>query len=30
VANFLLNEKRKAVTDIESRHGVPILIVANE
>jgi ribonuclease E len=30
VANFLLNEKRKAVADIESRHGVPILIVANE
>ena len=30
VANFLLNEKRKAVADIESRHGVPLLIVANE
>ena len=30
VANFLLNEKRKAVAEIEARHAVPILILSNE
>jgi len=30
VANFLLNEKRKALSQIESRHSVPVLILANE
>jgi ribonuclease E len=30
VANFLLNEKRKAVAEIEHRHSVPIIIVADE
>jgi ribonuclease E len=30
VANFLLNEKRKALGDIETRHGVPIVILSNE
>jgi ribonuclease E len=30
VANFLLNEKRKALSDIEARHDVPIVILANE
>jgi ribonuclease E len=30
VSNFLLNEKRKTLADIESRHTVPIFIVANE
>lgn len=30
VANFLHNEKRKAVSDIESRHNVPIVLLANE
>ena len=30
VANFLLNEKRKAVAEIEQRHEVPIIIVADE
>ena len=30
VANFLLNEKRKAVAEIEHRHNAPILVVANE
>ena len=30
VANFLLNEKRKTLADIESRHEVPIVILSNE
>jgi ribonuclease E len=30
VANFLLNEKRKALTEIEARHSLPILILSNE
>src|SRR5210317_1399270 len=30
VANFLLNEKRKALADIEARHAVPIFILSNE
>ncbi|NNL04842.1 MAG: Rne/Rng family ribonuclease [Xanthomonadales bacterium] len=30
VANFLLNEKRTAVAEIEHRHNAPILVVANE
>jgi ribonuclease E len=30
VANFLLNEKRKALHEIESRHEVPVLVLANE
>ncbi len=30
VANFLLNEKRKGITGIESRHNVPIVLLANE
>jgi len=30
VANFLLNEKRKALSEIERRHSVPIMVVANE
>jgi len=30
VANFLLNEKRKTLADIESRQSVPIVILANE
>ncbi len=30
VANFLLNEKRKALNDIETRHDVPVLVLANE
>ena len=30
VANFLLNEKRKNLADIESRQSVPIVILANE
>jgi ribonuclease E len=30
VANFLLNEKRKALSDIETRHGVPIILLSNE
>ena len=30
VANFLLNEKRKALAEIETRHAVPILILSNE
>jgi ribonuclease E len=30
VANFLLNEKRKGLSEIEARHDVPILILANE
>jgi len=30
VANFLLNEKRKSVSEIEMRHEVPIIIVADD
>jgi len=30
VANFLLNEKRKGISSIESRHEVPIVLLANE
>jgi ribonuclease E len=30
VANFLLNEKRKAVAEIEQRHQAPIIIVADD
>jgi len=30
VANFLLNEKRKSLADIETRHSVPIVILSNE
>ena len=30
VANFLLNEKRKNLAEIEARHRLPILILSNE
>ncbi len=30
VANFILNEKRKNLADIESRQSVPLVILANE
>ena len=30
IANFLLNEKRNALREIEARHGAPIVIVADE
>src|SRR5512146_2306057 len=30
VANFLLNEKRKSIVEIEQRHEVPVIIVADE
>ena len=30
VGNFLLNEKRTALADIEKRHDVPIVILSNE
>jgi ribonuclease E len=30
VANFLLNEKRTALTEIERRHSLPVLVLANE
>ena len=30
IANFLLNEKRNAMAEIERRHGAPIVIVADE
>ena len=30
VANFLLNEKRKSVAEIELRHDVPIIVVADD
>lgn len=30
VANFLLNEKRKALAEIERRHSLPILVLSNE
>lgn len=29
IATYILNEKRKAILDIETRHGVSILILAN-
>ncbi|MEG3192333.1 Rne/Rng family ribonuclease [Lysobacter sp. D1-1-M9] len=30
IANFLLNEKRRALSEIEQRHDAPIVIVADE
>ena len=30
IANFLLNEKRKALVEIEQRHDVPIVVVADD
>jgi len=30
VANFMLNEKRKVLSQIEARHDVPIIVLANE
>ena len=30
IANFLLNEKRRALTEIEARHSSPIVIVADQ
>ncbi len=30
VANFITNEKRQEMADLESRHRVPMLVVANE
>jgi len=30
IANFLLNEKRKSLVEIESRHEVPIIVVADD
>jgi ribonuclease E len=30
VANFLLNEKRKALAEIEARHEAPIFVLSNE
>ena len=30
IANFLLNEKRNALREIEARHGAPIVIVADQ
>ncbi|MGY1424664.1 Rne/Rng family ribonuclease [Lysobacter sp. A289] len=30
IANYLLNEKRRALSEIEQRHGAPIVIVADE
>jgi ribonuclease E len=30
VANFLLNEKRKALAEIEARHDLPVFILSNE
>src|SRR5690606_31596174 len=30
IANYLLNEKRRALAEIETRHGAPIVIVADE
>ena len=30
VANFLLNEKRKSIVEIEARHEVPVIVVADE
>ena len=30
IANYLLNEKRRAISEIEQRHGAPVVIVADE
>jgi len=30
IANFLLNEKRRALTEIEKRHDVPLVVVADD
>src|SRR3546814_9199027 len=30
IANYLLNEKRRALAEIETRHGAPIVIVADD
>ncbi|MFT3792371.1 MAG: ribonuclease E [Rudaea sp.] len=30
IANFLLNEKRKSIVEIEQRHDVPIIVVADD
>ena len=30
IANYLLNEKRRALAEIEQRHGTPIVIVADD
>ena len=30
IANFLLNEKRKSIVEIEARHDVPIIVVADD
>ncbi len=30
IANYLLNEKRRAISEIEQRHSAPIVIVADE
>ena len=30
VANFLLNEKRKGIVEIEKRHDVPVIVVADD
>ncbi|PNS07849.1 ribonuclease E [Solilutibacter silvestris] len=30
IANYLLNEKRRALSEIEQRHGAPMVIVADE
>ena len=30
IANYLLNEKRRALSEVESRHDAPIVIVADE
>ena len=30
VANFLLNEKRKALAEVEARHDAPIFVLSNE
>ena len=30
VANFIINEKRQELNNLESRHSVPMLIIANE
>ncbi|HHW4678461.1 MAG TPA: ribonuclease E [Xylella sp.] len=30
IANYLLNEKRRALSEIEKRHGSPIIIIADE
>ncbi len=30
IANYLLNEKRRAINEIEKRHDAPIIIIADE